>query len=89
MKKEELKFCENCGKKLVPIYPPVEECVEYKFTIKIPFTDWKFVFLKDSFEYGCPSCLAEEEMERRRENYREIYYDGMRDGYEKALEKLN
>jgi len=86
--KKEIKYCEYCGKELKPLNPPIEEYIQYKFSIKVPFTDWKFMLLKDDFEYGCPDCLAEIDMERRRDSDEEIYYEGMRAGYEEALKEL-
>jgi len=84
--KKEKKYCEYCGKELKPLSPSVEEFVQYKFSIKIPFTDWKLMLFKEDIEYGCPDCLAEERIERYRESAREIYYDGMKEGYERAME---
>jgi predicted RNA-binding Zn-ribbon protein involved in translation (DUF1610 family) len=87
MKEKKVEKCEYCGKELKPLTPPIEEYIEYKFIFKIPFTEWKLMLLRDSFEFGCPDCIAEEKRDDRYENDREIYYEGMRAGYEKAMEE--
>jgi predicted RNA-binding Zn-ribbon protein involved in translation (DUF1610 family) len=85
MKKEKMRKCEYCGKELKPLNPPIEEYVEYKFIFKIPLTEWKLMLLKDSFEFGCPDCIAEKQRYDRYENNMKIYYEGIKAGYEKAM----
>ena len=79
--------CENCNKDLIGLNPPIEEYLEHKFIIKIPFTNWKFCLIKDNIELGCPDCLAEQQQERRHDNDEKIYYEGMEAGYIKAMEE--
>ena len=84
---KEIYKCKYCGKELVPLNPPVEEYVEYKILIKIPFTDWKIMLLRDDFEYGCPDCLAEEQNDKRQDDLEDAYKEGQEDGYNKATER--
>lgn len=79
--------CKDCGKNLVPLNLPMEECLEYKFIIKIPFTDWKFCLIKEYIYMGCQSCGEEERERARDDNNGKIYDEGRKEGYERAMEE--
>ena len=69
MKKEKIiEKCQNCGKELKPLNPPVEDYLEHKFCIKL-FGGWKLMLLKDNIEMGCPDCLIDERQSREKDNF--------------------
>ena len=73
--------CKDCSNELQELNPPIEDYIENKFVIRIPFTNWKFALVRDNIEYGCGHCSAE-----KKHDYDEkVFNAGMEMGYEKAM----
>ena len=76
--------CKDCGHELEPLNPHIEEYVDYKILIRVPFTNWKFMLLRDYIEHGCISCQIEEESSREHEQFCQAaeaaYHEGFNDG---------
>lgn len=51
--------CEHCGNKQQELNPPAEEYLENKFCINI--FGWKLMLYREHIEYGCTSCIQDEQ----------------------------
>jgi len=61
-----MKKCDYCGKELQALNPPAEEYIEHIFCLHI--FGFRLMLYKDSFDYGCPSCVAENQNDTRKED---------------------
>lgn len=83
---DEIDKCSECSTELEALNPPVEEYIDYKLLIRIPFTNWKFMLLQDHIEYGCIPCQIENDQSKQNDIDREVFNAGAQMGYEKAME---
>ena len=74
--------CKNCNNELKQLGWEIEDCVKYKFCIKL--FGWKLMLLKDYIEYGCPECLIDEQKSREQDNFDKAVSDIISDEIEKG-----
>jgi len=75
--------CEYCKKELQKLNPPVEEYVAHKFCLNI--FGWRLMLYKDTFDYGCVDCMADEEQSRDND----MFNDAVSDAIAREIEKGN
>lgn len=86
MKDYRAKFCKDCGGPLTPLSPPVEDYLDVRFSIKIPFTTLKVALINDEVALACEKCICEKAQRKHQGYEKNVYGLGYEAGFEKGYD---